>query len=246
MRRFAKSLGWCLAFSLGLVLAACGSTPTVIAGGQQVRTITVNASSEVTVVPDKADFYVEVQVEGETAKEAQDAAKGPVNAIMKALRIAGVKDKNIQTNYTNVNPVYDWSTTESGEPKIVRYESITSLRVSGVDVDDVSNFMDICLAAGATGVNGPVYSTASYEEAYQQALSEAVAASREKASVLAKAAGVSLGKVVSITEGYENTAYRYEEKALTADSGSGGSDELDIAPGEVTIEAQVTVSYSIG
>ena len=121
--------------------------------------------------------------------------------------------------------------------------------MSDVDLDAVSALMQACVAAGATGVNGPNYYASTYDEAYNQALAEAIGASREKATAMAKAAGVSLGDVVSIVEGYQNTTYRATsdmveyEMAATEDSGSGA---MKVAPGEVSIEAQVTVSYAIG
>ena len=96
---------------------------------------------------------------------------------------------------------------------------------------------------------GPNYYASTYDEAYAQALTEAITASREKAAAMAKAAGVSLGDVVSIVEGYQNTMYRATnesadfEMALGGDAGGG---EMKVAPGEVSVEAQVTVSYAIG
>ena len=239
MRRF------CLAaatLALGLALAGCGSRTVVVADGQQANVITINSTSEVRVVPDKASLSLEVLVQGKTAQEAQDAAADPVNAVLDALKVAGIPEKDVQTTYAGVSPIYDWS----GETeRITGYESRTSLQVGGVDVDDVSSLMEACVAAGATSVSGPSYYASGYDEAYEQALAEAVEASRGKASAVAKAAGVTLGDVVAVQEGYQNTTLRYEE-AATADMAMGDGAEMKIAPGEVSIEAQVTVSYAIG
>ena len=230
---------------LMLTLAACGGqAPAATTGeGQVANTITVNASSEVKVTPDKADFWVDVYVTGDTAEEAQKAGVEPVNAVIAALKAAGVDEKSIQTTYTNGNPTYDWS---SDDEKITGYEMRTNLKVSGVSVDEVSSLMQTAISAGATGVDGPAYSTESYDEAYQQALSEAVAAAKPKAEAMASAAGVSLGKVVMITEGYQDTSYRYAktEEAVAYDSAEGEAD-MGFMPGEISVTAQVTVAYSI-
>ena len=118
--------------------------------------------------------------------------------------------------------------------------------VDGEAGDAVSTLMDTCITAGATGVDGPRYYVSSYDEAYNEALTQAIAASREKAQVMAAAAGVTLGPVVNITEGYQYTGYRYasNEAAVMADE-AGGMASMKIAPGQVDIEAQVTVSYAI-
>ena len=238
MRRFCSGM---VALALGLVLAGCGSKTIVMADGQQTNVITVSASSEVKVVPDKASLTLEVLAQGKTAQEAQTASVGPVDAVLAAIKEAGIPEKDVQTTYAGISPIYDWS----GEAeRITGYESRTTLQVSGVDVDDVASLMEACVAAGATGINGPSYYASTYDEAYGQALSEAVAASRGKAEAIAKAAGVTLGDVVAVTEGYQNTALRYEEAASNMAMADGA--DMKIAPGEVSIEAQVTVSYDIG
>lgn len=224
--------------------------PIPVASDEATRvagTVTVNASSEVKAVPDRASFSVDVVVQGETAEDAQSAASEPVDAVMAALSKLGIEDKSIQTTYTGVSPLYDWS----GETqRIVGYESRTSITVSDVAVDDVTAAMEACVTAGATSTSGPNYYASSYDDAYAQALAQAIEASRAKAAVMAEAAGVSLGEVVSITEGYQNTSYRYVESAaamemaMTADEAGAGAAKL--APGEVSIEAQVTVTYALG
>ncbi len=245
MKRIQRAAA-AVALALGVALAGCGSRTVVVADGQQANVITVNASSEVKVVPDKASFSTEVVATAATAEEAQAQGSELANAVIDALKAAGVDEKSIQTSYTNLSPTYDWSTDE---PTITGYEQRTSLQVSDVDLDAVSALMQACVAAGATGVNGPNYYASTYDEAYNQALTEAIGASREKAAAMAKAAGVSLGDVVSIVEGYQNTTYRATsdmveyEMAATEDAGSGA---MKVAPGEVSIEAQVTVSYAIG
>lgn len=63
---------------------------------------------------------------------------------------------------------------------------------------------------------------------------------------MAKAAGVSLGEVVAVVEGYQDSTYRYTaaDESMSAATAEGGG-EMDIVPGEVTIEAEVSVTYAI-
>ena len=217
------------------------TAPAAVADPQQAKAITVNASSEVKVVPDKASFSAEVYVQGNSPEEVQAASEAPVSAVIDALTGAGVEEKSIQTSYANLSPVYDWSNETQ---QLVGYEMRTGIQVSDVAVDEVAALMEACTAAGATGINGPSYYASNYDEAYAQALAEAVSASKGKAEAVAQAAGVSLGGVVSVTEGYQNTTYRYTEEASMAMAADGAVSNK-IAPGEVSIEAQVTVTYAI-
>ena len=229
---------------LGTLLTACGTT--VVTNGEKTNVITVSASSETKIAPDKASFQVSVYAQGDTAEVAQKQGAELTNAVIAALKEAGVEEKDIQTTYTNVSPTYDWS---SNEPAITGYESNTSLSVSGADIGAGSGLMEVCISAGATGVDGPRYYVSAYDEAYQQALADAVTATKPKAEAMATAAGVALGPVISIDEGYQDTGYRYatneEAKALATGAAADGGEVMEIAPGEVTIEAQVTVSYAI-
>ena len=245
------------ALALCGALSACGGTATM---AQQEHVITVNASAQVKVAPDKASFSVEILTQGTTPEEASAANAAPVNAVIEALELAGVAEEDIQTTYTDLSPVYGMeeepvsdgmaaTVVYTGGNEIVGYQIYqmrTSISVSGVEIDAVSTLMDACIAAGATGVDGPRYYVSSYDEAYNEALTQAIAASREKAQVMAAAAGVTLGSVVNITEGYQYTGYRYasNEAAVAADE-AGGMASMKIAPGQVDIEAQVTVSYAI-
>ena len=229
------------ALALCGALSACGGTATM---AQQEHVITVNASAQVKVAPDKASFSVEILTQGTTPEEASAANAAPVNAVIDALELAGVAEEDIQTTYTDLSPVYGMAEepVSDGMAATVVYTGGNEI----VGYHAVSTLMDTCITAGATGVDGPRYYVSSYDEAYNEALTQAIAASREKAQVMAAAAGVTLGSVVNITEGYQYTGYRYasNEAAVEADE-AGGMASMKIAPGQVDIEAQVTVSYAI-
>lgn len=105
--------------------------------------------------------------------------------------------------------------------------------------------MDACVDAGATEVDGPEYYISSYDERYAEALAQAVEASRPKAEVLAKASGVRLGGVVTVVEGYQDSSIAYAKAAGAAMSDEATEELASIEPGQVSIQADVTVSYEI-
>lgn len=234
----ATIAGSALALCLGL--AACSSNTSVVSGTEGAQVITVSATSEVKAVPDLASITVVITTEGKTPAEAQKANGKPTKAVIAKLKELGVPDKEIQTSYTDLSPVWD----DEGESDT--YEMRTSLAVGGLAVDKVHTIMDAVVDAGATEVMGPEYYLSSYTETYREALTAAIEASKPKAEAIAQASGVKLGKVVTVTEGYEDTTYQDatygamdEEKAEDVD----GSAPLE--PGEVGIRADITVSYAI-
>ncbi|MBR2682387.1 MAG: SIMPL domain-containing protein [Atopobiaceae bacterium] len=248
MKRITRLIPVAAALLACALLTSCGveapsaSSLDAATGATTDGVITVNASAEVKIVPDKANFTTEVHFEGKTAQETQDSAAKLVNAVLEALDDAGVDKSKVQTTYINLSTSYDWS---EDVRRVVGYESCTMIEVSDVDVADVPALMQSCIEAGATGVNGPTFETSIYEEAYDEALVQAIERSRVKAEAMAEAAGVSVGKATSITESYEDTSYRYEDKVAMAANAEGAVEAMDIAPGEIAVQAQVTVSYAI-
>ena len=249
--RFKGMLAAGAALALGIALAGCGQAapaPNVIVDAQEAsHAITVTATSEVKVVPDMASFGVTVNTTGDEAQEAQRANDELVNAVVDRLKAEGVPAESIQTTYTWVNPNWTYD-EETGEERVVNYEAYTRLQVSDVTIDDATLLMRSVVDAGATGIDGLSYYSSNYDEAYEEALAAAVEASRPKAEAIAQASGVELGSIIGVTEGYQDTSVRYaaETEEAEMDAGGGELKVADIEPGQVAIEASVTVSYAIG
>lgn len=222
----------CLVFALAL--GACSST------GQE-NAITVTARSRVTVVPDVARITVSVVTEGKDPAAAQKANGKPTKAVIEALKALGVASEDIQTAYADLSPFWG----DDGE--VSHYEMRTTLTVDGLPIEDVSRAMEACVDAGASEVSGIEYYASTYDQAYEEALAAAVEASKPKAEVIARASGVSLGRVVSVSEGYQDMSVAYTQDMPLANyeekSADGGL--ADVEPGEVTVEAEVTVSYAL-
>ena len=282
-----------------LLMAGCACSATPSTG--DMTGITVSASSETQVVPDRAQITVAVRSQAKTAEACQEANARDVNAVIESLLALGVAEEDIQTEWTNLSPIQDFgtepvpsngsaiepavatpspSTTSEGAPaasssdaeadkaaapsddgtspaadstapdaeysNIVGYEAYTSLSVKGLDIDAVSAIAAAAVSAGATDVSGIRYYASSYDEAYEAALQDAIDQARQKAQSLADAAGVRLGGVVAVTEGYQDTGYRYAQNAImeSAAFDAGGSDAKTM-PGQIDITAQVTVRFAI-
>ena len=223
------------AATLALPLVACVPSSVTTTTG---HTITVGASAAVKVTPDVARISVAIVTTGDGPAAAQKANAKPTNAVIAYLKEQGVDKKDIQTSYTDLSPVWD----EHG--KTDTYEMRTVLSVSGLAIEDVSVVMEGCVDAGATEIMGPQYYASGYDEAYQEALTQAIEASRPKAEAIAEASDVVLGKVVSVTEGYQDNSIAYN-KGMGATAEAASDAVADIEPGELDVEAQVTVSYAI-
>ena len=103
----------------------------------------------------------------------------------------------------------------------------------------VIGFARAAVDAGANQVNGPGMSVADQGALYRKALKAAMDDARLSAETLAAAAGRSLGKVTSATEGGGATPMPFAEKAAAMDSGT------PVEAGTQEVTASVTVTYSL-
>ena len=236
--------GLVLTAALILSLSACGTASSPAAGRTSDSEITVSASSTVRLVPDKATVTFGVTTQDLTAELAQSKNSEAVKNVIDVLTSRGVEEKSIRTVNYSLYPQYDWS--DGGEQRIIGYTIYTTMSVQDQAVEDLGNLLSACVAAGINNVDNVNFLCSGYDEAYRQALAQAVADSREKAEALASAGRKSLDEVLIITEGWQDTSSRYGRTVNT--SAAFKEEAMDIGgpsiqPGETEIIANVTVTY---
>ena len=210
------------------------------------RTITVTASAPASTVPDKAEVTFGVTTTGKTPEEAQKKNGEIISKAVDYLTGAGVKEKSIRTSSYNLFPDYDYS---GKERKLLGYQVQTMLTVSDQSIDDAGTLVSECVKLGVNDVNGFRFYASDYDTAYEEAMTKALHNAQNKAEVLAAASGGSLGRVLSIQEGWQDTSARYAksnvamaEAAASMDAGAMG---MSLMPGETTVTAQLTVTYEL-
>ena len=255
----AKLLAVLLALAMVLALSACdqaaAGTETAAPAAESAQAdgsaqegaseVTVSASATVTQVPDKASISFGITSQDESAEQAQNKNAKAVSDVIAVLTDRGIAEKSIRTEYYSLYPQYDYSYSV---PQLTGYTVTTTMSVHDQDLDQLGEVMSACVAAGITNVDSMNLMCSGYDEAYAQALDKAVEASRAKAETLAQAAGKTLGEVVNVTEGWQDTSARYGSLNASvnyreAAEGMGGGDDISIQPGESEITANVTVTY---
>ncbi|MBQ3481840.1 MAG: SIMPL domain-containing protein [Oscillospiraceae bacterium] len=227
-------------------LAGCGAAAAVSAPAAAEAQITVSASSTVRLTPDKASVFFGVTTQETSADEAQKKNGEAVARVIATLTERGVEEKSIRTVDYGLYPQYDWS--EDDGQRIIGYNATTSLSVEDQDIEDLGKLLSACVAAGINRVDYVSFLCSGYDEAYRQALAQAVALSHDKAAALAAAAGKKLGDPLSVTEGWHDTSARYAKNAEVPTAVM--EQAMDAAgpifqPGESEITASVTVCYGM-
>jgi uncharacterized protein len=205
-----------------------------LAGAQDAEeasdSITVSGVGKIESVPNESQMSFGVETRGETARAAIAANADAARRVINALRQAGARE--LATQYVSVYPVSGESGTITG------YSASNS--VSAVsDVDDAPALIDAAAGAGANQISGPGLSSRNAEELYRQALAEAVDQARERAQVLARAAGRSVGEISAIVEGSGASPLPYAERAAMDAAAT------PIVPGQQETSATVTVTFDL-
>ena len=244
-RVFLVLTGLALVGSLALV--ALGSGPAAAQTtetGASDRTITVVGRGEVKVSPDVATTNLGVEVMAPTVAEAMDQAEERMNAVLAALKAAGIADKDIQTSNFSIN--FERQSPEA-TPRADDAEPAGVYRVSNIvqvtirDLNTVGDIIDAAVAAGANNVWGVSFGLEDTEVLEAQAREKAVANARARAESLAELNGVAVGDVIHISEIVGAAPGPVYAEAARAAYGGGAP----IEAGEVTFATQIQIVYAM-
>lgn len=218
-------------------IAGVAQPSKVGAANTSSTTITVTGNGTVDATPDKASFDFGVQVNAATADAAINRANEQTQAIIDALKNAGVDSSDIQTSSVSL-----WPQSSGDGQTITGYQASNSVSVSG-PIGKSGALVDAAVAAGANSIYGPSLSVGDQSSYYAQALKVAVADAKTQAQAIADAAGLSLGGIVHVTNTSSTPTPIYEH---AADAVRSGKVATPIEAGTQQIQATVTVTYSAG
>lgn len=207
------------------------------------RLIQVSGTGEVKVAPDVATVQVAVETTAETAKAAQEQNARAMRGVIDTLRKLGIAEKDIRTTQLSLCPLYGspmrvWPEEEQKPPRVVGFRAENGVQVTVRSLDDVGKVVDAVVASGANRVGGISFGLADPKPWQDRALEQAVADARRQAEVLARAAGVQIKGVRSISvQGGRVPIFRSVPYAAP------GAAEPPVMPGELAIQVSVSVVF---
>jgi uncharacterized protein YggE len=229
--------------SAAIVVVAMTAAPAARAQqppAQADAGVIVTGEGSVSVAPDYAEIRSGVTTRAKTAKEATDTNAKLMTAISAALVSAGIAQKDIQTSQFSLQPVYE-PQQANAPPKLAGFSVSNQVEVTIREVDKVGDILDRLVTTGATNIGSIEFLHSDPSKVLDQAREAAMADARRKAEVYARAAGVSLGPVVWITED-GGFVPPMGMKALRSPAAMA---PVPIASGEDTLQARVTVGFEL-
>ena len=228
-----------ITMTLALLMLFCPLLAQADRSADDSATLTVTGAASVSLKADYAQVSVGVSTRARTIEEASGQNAEAIHAVIAALKAAGVLEEDIATSNYSVYAEYDYST---GEAVQTGYNVSNQLNVSIRDMEHVGAILDKATRAGANNIYNVTFCSTASAQAQDEAMTHAVQDAFRKAELLAAAAGLEVGSVMTIREsttGVFTTGVTYKAEAAR-DAVSNV-----ILPDDLTVSASVELTVRL-
>lgn len=213
--------------------------------------ITVTGQGEVRVPPDEVVFTLGIESVDKDILAARKKTDDSVREVLAIAKRNSVKPEDVQTSQISIQPKYNTDDMDFEQRRLVKREFV-GYQVSktvAVILRDISRFdalLTDVLKAGVTRLSNLQFRDSQLRRHRDQARAMAMRAAQEKANLMAREIGQSIGPAYSITE-TSITPYSASNMSQNVAGVGGSSDEANgaIAPGSISVTAQVTVKFRL-
>lgn len=199
----------------------------------------ITATGKTTRVPDLATIRAGVVTQAPTAAAALSDNANRMSAVLSALKRAGIQPRDVATANVSLQPQYRYE--DNKPPVITGYQATNTVSIRFRDIAKSGAILDALVAQGANQIDGPNLSLDQPDAALDEARVDAVKRAQARAQLYAKAAGLSVSRILAIAEGGEIAGppppmpvYRMAA-AKAADT--------QVLPGESDITVTITVRF---
>ena len=236
------------AFAYSYIISGRTGAKTAVSS----RQITVTGEGRVAVRPDTAVFTAGVITQAKKISDAQAQNSSRANAIIDFLKTRGIADKDIKTigyalspqyQYFNSPPCTVFPCPPQRPPEIVGYEIRNTIEVKVRDLARADVFIEGATNAGANEVGSIAFRVDDEDAAKATARAEAIADARVKASRIAQALAVRLGRITGYYDQTDAPPPMYESANIAGMPLKAASIAPPIQPGEQEIRASVGIIY---
>jgi len=220
------------------------SIPVNITTQEKGEPFVVSGEGKVTIVPDTANISLGFEETGQNLKTTQNKVSEKSDILVKELKKIGIEEKDIKTVSYNVYPEYDY---ESPQRNVVAYRVSTTYRIKVREFEKINEILNQATSVGVNTIGSISFEVNedTKEEKLQEAREIAISEAKQKAKGLASASGITLGKIINVTENENHPPVSvFESRGIMADTETPVA-KPEIAPGETEISTVVNLYYEI-
>jgi len=165
--------------------------------------VRVNISETLRTPPDEASMTVGTQAKAATATGAVAANKTKTEKLLTAIRAAGIRERDIQTQGIQLQPDYRWDREPNGQGKqtLIGYIASNSVQIKTRNIDALTSLLDALTSAGADTVYGPNFGISDPAPLRREARVRAMARGQAEAGEYARNNGYTSVRLLSVEEG---------------------------------------------
>jgi uncharacterized protein len=216
-------------------------------GFRDTPRVTVVGEGEARAAPDLAVTNLTVLRAAETAEAAVTDANGAIAAVTDAVREMGIEDRDVQTGRFSITPQYRYENRQDGTsapPELVGYEVRNTLTVRVRDLDRLGDLLDRAVELGVNEGGDIAFQIEDPSSLQNDARRQAVERARASAEALAEASGLSLGRIIRITDDPVRVFPQPERGAMMMAARAADS-SVPIETGENSVSARVEVVFEL-
>ncbi|HUX88773.1 MAG TPA: SIMPL domain-containing protein [Chloroflexota bacterium] len=215
-------------------VASVPLTASTTGGNDVTHGIVVTGNGTVSAPPDEAFVSAGVQTRATTAQDAQSQNNQTMQAVINAIKALGIPERDIQTSGISLYPIITQNQTVSG------YNASNNVTVTVENINQAGAVLDAAVKAGANTATNVRFGFKDDTTLRNKALAVAATDARSKADALAKALGLTVTGIQSVSESATSVPFplRSAGASLAAPAA------VPVEPGEMSVNAQVTIVFS--
>lgn len=228
---------------LGAVLIMAIAFPASAVDINNASKLIIQGEGKVDAAPDQAVIILGVETRNLSASAAAAQNAELMNETVNALLKAGINKSDIQTStYSLSIPAENDQTATAvtgNKTKPPEFVATNQVTVMTNNTQGVGMILDAAIAAGSNNVQSISFQLKDQNPQMDKALALAIEDAQRKAQVIAKAAGVKLGRVLEISGGYSYAAPAAKYNLLSSAA------PTPILPGQLEVTASISMTYEI-
>jgi uncharacterized protein YggE len=229
--------------TVAALILAIVAVPAFAQDKERAHIVAVWGEGTARAVPDTADVSAGVVTQADTAAAALQANSAAMDKVMQTVQSFGIASGDVQTQGVSVSPLMSRpaGNRPDAPPQITGYRASNIISIRVRDLAKLGTVLDSLVGAGANEMHGMRLTVGKPAPMMDDARAKAMADAKRKAELLAQAAGVKLGRVVSISE--ESAAV--PQPRMYARAEMAASAPVPVAAGEVELKATLRVVYAL-
>ena len=203
--------------------------------------ISVSGEGKVKAVPDQAFISVTVETKGNNATSVKKQNDETIEKLIQFIKKIKLPKEDVQTKRISLNPQYDY------EKKKHNYNATQTLEILLKDLAQYDVLMEGLVDAGINRINTVEFKTSQLTQYQSEARKLAMKEAKQKAEDYVSVLAQKIGKALTISD--NSQAYypqpMYERKMMVSAMSDGEVQRETLAIGEITIVANVSVSFML-